>query len=135
VIVLRMPDPGSDDLLDAQLKTLRSSISDLGHQVDSRKTATAAALGGGVFLLLLAVGGAYDLMAHRDGSWLMLGVTREALIWIAGTLGVGAIVLLALGLVRVRMRDSCTDARLEKMEQKYEELLEQTDALRETGLD
>ena len=124
-----MPDPGSGELLDAQLKTLRSSIGDLGHQVDSRKTATAAALGGGVFLLILAIGAAYDLIAHRGGAWLMLGVTRETLSWIAGTLGVGGIVLLALGLVRVRMRDSYPDTRLEKMEQEYEELLEQRDAL------
>jgi hypothetical protein len=123
-----MPDPESDELLDAQLKILRSSISDLGHQVDSRKTVTAAALGGGVFLLLLAVGAAYDLTAQRGAAWLALGVTRDTLGWIAGILGAGSVVLLALGLVRIRTRDGNTDATLEKMEREYAELLEQRDA-------
>jgi hypothetical protein len=124
-----MPDPGSDDIYDAQLKTLRSSISDLGHQVDSRKTLTAASLGAGVFLLLLAAGAAYDLIDHRGGAWLTLGITREILIWTAGALGAGAIVLLVFGFVRVRMRDTKVDARLEQMMQEYAELLERRDAV------
>src|SRR5438876_1092041 len=49
-----MPDPDNIKFLDTQLEEMRSDISDLGYQVDSYKTKTAAALGGGVFLLLLA---------------------------------------------------------------------------------
>ncbi|MEK6320102.1 MAG: hypothetical protein AABN33_00320 [Acidobacteriota bacterium] len=122
-----MPDPDHVEPFDAQLKNLRSSISDLGHQVDSYKTKTAAALGGGVFLLFLAAGAAYDLVVHKSGSWLMLGVTRETLIWIACGLGGGAIVLLLFALVRVRRRDSNLDVRLDQMEQEYAEMLERKD--------
>jgi len=118
-----MSDPVSDELFDAQLKTLRSSISDLGHQVDSEKTATAGALGGGVFLLLLGVGAAYDLFTNKGAAWLTLGVTRETLNWIAGAFGSGGIGLMVFALIRIRMRDTGVDVRLEQMEQEYAELL------------
>lgn len=119
-----MPDPGHVEPRDAQLEKLRSSISDLGHQVDSYKTKTAAALGGGVFLLLLAAGAAYDLLAQRSASWLMLGVTRGTLAWIAYGLGSCAIILVVLALVRIRRRDITLDVRLDQMEQEYAEMLE-----------
>jgi hypothetical protein len=119
-----MPDPDNVEPFDAQLQNLRSSISDLGHQVDSYKTKTAAALGGGVFLILLAAGAGYDLVVHKSGSWLMLGVNRETLMWIACGLGGGAIVLMLIALVRVRRRDSNLDVRLDQMEQEYAEMLE-----------
>lgn len=123
-IVQRMPDPDIVESVDAQLKNLRSSISDLGYQVDSYKTTTAAALGGGVFLLLLAAGATYDLVTRTGGIWLMLGVTREAFIWITIALGCTALLLLAFGLRRVRETDFALRARLEQMELEYAELLE-----------
>ena len=119
-----MSDPGTVEPRDAQLDKLRSSINDLGHEVDSYKSKTAAALGGGVFLLLLAVGAAYDLAVQKSASWLMLGVTRETLSWIAYGFGGLAILLVVLALVRIKRRDSNLDVRLDKLEQEYAEILE-----------
>ena len=123
-----MPGPDNFESLDAQLKNLRSSISDLGYQVDSFKTKTAAALGLGVFLLLLAAGAAYDLVTAKRGVWLMLGVGREALVWIASGLGGIAASLLLVGFRRVRRSDDSEKARLEQMEHEYAELVERRDA-------
>jgi hypothetical protein len=116
-----MPD---SDSLDAQLKNLRSSISDLGYEVDSYQTRPAAALGAGVFLLFLAAGAAYDLVAGRGGVWSFLGVSRQTLTWIAGAVGAVAVILLAIGLRRVKLSDSGRRARLDLMEREYSELLE-----------
>ncbi|MEK6406893.1 MAG: hypothetical protein AABN34_08015 [Acidobacteriota bacterium] len=124
-----MPDPDNVELFDAHLKNLRLGISDLGQQVDSYKTKTAGALGGGIFLLLLAAGAAYDLALRRGGAWQTLGVTRETLIWIVSVVGGAAIALLLLAFVRVRRRDINLDARLDQMEQEYAELLERRDAV------
>ena len=130
-----MPDPDNVEFLDAQLKKMRSSISDLGYEVDSYKTRTAAALGGGVFLLLLAAGAAYDLVAGRVGVWLTLGATRETLVWITSGLGAGATILLVFGFRRVRRSEISTKARLEQMEQEYADLLERRDSVAKVGLD
>lgn len=124
-----MPDPDNAEPLDAQLKNLRLGISDLGQQVDTYKTKTAAALGAGVFLLLLAAGAACDLALRMGGTWLTLGVTREAMIWIVGGAGGSAIALLLLGIVRARRRDIDLVARLDRMEHEYAELLERRDAV------
>ena len=123
-----MPDPDSVESLDAQLKKLGSSISDLAYEVDSYKTKSAAALGGGVFLLFLAALAAYDLAAGKGGVWLILGVTRETLIWIAGGLGAGATILLLVGFRRVRLSDAGVGSKLDLMEREYAELLEHRDA-------
>jgi hypothetical protein len=128
-----MPDPDNVESLNAQLKKMRSSISDLGYQVDSYKTKTAAALGVGVFLLLLAAGAAYDLVAGKAGVWLMLGATRETLVWITSGLGAGATILLVFGFRRVRRSEINTKARLEQLEQEYAELLERRDAGARSG--
>ncbi len=128
-----MSDPDNIKFLDTQLEKMRSSISDLGYQVDSYKTKTAAALGGGVFLLLLAAGAVYDLVAGKLGMWLNLGATRETLVWIAGGLGAGATILLVFGFRRVRRSEISTKARLEQMEQEYADLLERREAGARSG--
>ena len=130
-----MPDPDNVESLDAQLKYLRSSISDLGYQVDSSKTKTAAALGAGVFLLLLAAGAVYDLVAGKGSVWFMLGVTREALIWITVGFAAIATILLAFGFHRVRQSDVSAKARLEQMEQEYADVVERRDAAAGCGGD
>ncbi|HXU37089.1 MAG TPA: hypothetical protein VN937_12065 [Blastocatellia bacterium] len=114
----------SAESIDAQLTNLRSSISDLAHQIDVYKTKTGAALGGGVFLLLLAAGASYDLIVGKSAAWSMIGMTRETLIWIATGLVVAAILLLAIGLLRTKHRDPSLDIKLDQMEQEYAELLE-----------
>ncbi len=127
-----MPDPDDVEFLEAQLKKMRSSISDLGYQVDSYKTKTAAALGGGVFLLLLAAGAVYDLVAGKVGMW--LGATRETLVWITSGLGAGATILLVFGFRRVQRSEISAKARLEELEQEYADLLERRDAGAQSGV-
>lgn len=123
-----MPYPDDVETVDAQLKSLRSTISDLGYQVDSYKTKTAAALGAGVFLLLLAAGSAYDLIVSRGGVWLMVGLNRATLIWITSVLGSSAMILLLLGFRRLRRSDIGARSRLDQMERQYAELVERRDA-------
>jgi hypothetical protein len=119
-----MSRPESAESIDAQLTNLRASISDLAHQIDLYKMKTGAALGGGVFMLFLAAGAAYDLSAGKAAAWSMVGLTRQTLISIAIGLAVGSILLLAIGLVRVSRRDGNLDIKLDQMEQEYAELLE-----------
>jgi membrane protein implicated in regulation of membrane protease activity len=118
-----MPDPDTVES-DAHLVTLRSSISDLGHDIDLYKAKTGAALGGGVFLLLLAAGAAYDLITGNRNAWLMLGITRETLISILVALAGVATILLGLAFVRLKRRDTRLEIKLDRMEQEYAELLE-----------
>ena len=115
----------SAESIDAQLTKLRSSISDLAHQIDLYKTKTGAALGGGVFMLLLAAGASYDLIVGKSNAWSMIGMTHQTLISIATVLVVGAILLLAFGLLRAKRRDPSLDIKLDQMEQEYAELLDQ----------
>jgi hypothetical protein len=129
-----MPDPNDVEFLEAQLKKMRSTISDLGYQVDSYKTKTAAALGGGVFLLLLAAGAVYDLVAGKVGMWLTLGATRETLVWITSGLGAGATILLVFGFRRVQRSEISAKAKLEELEQEYADLLERRDAGAQSGV-
>jgi hypothetical protein len=81
-----------------------------------------------VFLVFLAAGAAYDLVARKGGVWLNLGLTRETLVWIAIALGVSATILMMLGLRRVRLSDTGVKAKLDLMERDYAELLERRDA-------
>ena len=115
----------SPEAIDAQLTSLRSSISDLAHQIDLYKTKTGAALGGGVFMLLLAAGASYDLFVGKSATWSMIGMTHQTLTSIATGLVVGAILLLAIGLLRAKRRDPGLDIKLDQMEQEYSELLDQ----------
>ena len=123
-----MPDPDNVESLDAKIKNLRSDISDLGYQVDSFKIKTASALGAGVFLSFLAALTAYDLAAGKGEVWIILGISREALVWVAVGLGVAAVILLMAGLRRVKLADPGIRARLDSMEREYADLLERRDA-------
>jgi hypothetical protein len=109
---------------DAELQSLRSKISDLGYQIDSHKTKTAAAFGLGVFLLLLALGAVYDLVTGKSEVWMTLGLTRESLNLIAGGLGVTSLVLMGIGVGLIVRRDRSLVARLDEMERKYADLLD-----------
>lgn len=120
-----MSRPESAESIDAQLTNLRSSISDLAYQIDLYKTKTGAALGGGVFMLLLAAGASYDLIIGKSAAWSMIGMTHQTLISIATGLVVGAILLLAIGLLRAKRRDASLDIKLDQMEHEYSELLDQ----------
>jgi len=124
-----MPDPDNCESIDDQLRNLRSNISDLGYEIDSFKAQTAGALGLGVFLLLLAALAGYDLFSGKQVVWQMLGVSRAALRWIAGIIGVAAVMLLLYGLLRIKRSDNEASARLEQMEQQYAELVERQSLL------
>lgn len=129
-----MPPPESAESIDAQLTSMRSSISDLAHEIDVNKTKTAAALGGGVFTLLLAAGAGYDLMVAKSAAWSMVGVTHSTLIVISIALAFTGVLLLTIGLLRIKRRDAGMDIRLEQMEQAYAELLEVKEQSQERSL-
>jgi hypothetical protein len=115
------------DSVEARLVQLRSNISDLGHAIDLYKAKTGAALGAGVFLLLLAAGAAYDLIADKGKAWLALGIARDTLALIAVGLAVAALIFLGIALVRMKRRDTGLDTQLDEMEREYADLLELTD--------
>lgn len=119
---MRSGEPGPPT--DAELQSLRSQISDLGYQIDSYKAKKAAAFGLGVFLLMLAIGAVYDLVTGNSGVWMMLGVSRDSLNWIAAGLGVVSLTLLGIGAGLIVRRDKSLPARLDEMERNYAELLD-----------
>ncbi|HSB12509.1 MAG TPA: hypothetical protein VLM38_23675 [Blastocatellia bacterium] len=122
---MRLRDSGLST--DAELRTLRESISDVGHQIDSYKTKVAGALAGGIFALLLAAGAFYDLAAGKSGVWLLVGITRENLVWIASGLALASVVLLTSGLRLRTRRDRSLYEKLDQMEQAYADLVAHKD--------
>ena len=114
--------------LDTQLASLRSSIRDLYFQIESYKTKTAAALGGGVFMALLAMLAVYDLVAGKGAVWRSLQITSETLVWMAAVLGGAATILLIVGARRARLSDTGVRAKLDSMERQYEALIERKEA-------
>jgi hypothetical protein len=119
-----MPRSERAESVDAQLASLRSDISDLAHEIDVNKTKTGAALGAGVFTLLLAAGAVYDVTEGKSAAWSMVGVTHQTLTLLAVALAIVGLVLLSIGLLRRRNRDTSLDIKLEQMEQEYAELLD-----------
>jgi hypothetical protein len=128
-----MPDSDNCESIDDQLRNLRSNISDLGYEIDSFKAKTAAALGLGVFLLALSALAMFDVLSVKQVVWQMLGVTRDALIWIAAIGGSASVTLLLFGFLRVKRSDTGASTRLEQMEQQYAELVEQKSHSQRTG--
>jgi hypothetical protein len=114
--------------VDRQLTELGSRIGDLGYEIDSRKATVARSMGGAVFLLMLALGAAYDLVTHNAALLVALGVTRETLIWVAVACGLVGLALLAHALVWSRLGDQTRDAELSRLEQDYTELLDRKDS-------
>ncbi|HJQ70400.1 MAG TPA: hypothetical protein VKA70_15590 [Blastocatellia bacterium] len=105
-------------------KELRSLISDEGQAVDSYKAGTAALMGLGVFLGLLALGGVYEIVAGNAGPWLRLGITRVMLYWITGGLGLVSLALFAAAARRERRRDRDREARLASLESELADIIE-----------
>ncbi len=109
------------------MKELRSQISDEGEAIDSYKAGTAALLGLGVFLGLLALGGGYEIFAGNTRLWHGLGITRVMLYWVTGGLALVSLVLFAAAARRERRRDRDREARLEKLEMELADLLDRKD--------
>jgi len=95
---------------------LRNSIRELGDQVDSYQAKTAGALGAGVFFLLLALGGAYDVINHNTSISSAIGVTQAVFRWVVIVLGAAGGALMLLGLLRRCRRDRDLENRLGGME-------------------
>ena len=106
---------------------LKSQIEEIGAQVDSRKARTAAALGGSVFLLLMAAGAAYDIVNKKSSVWGAVGISREELHWLAGLFAAVGLLLLCVGVARTRRRDPSRDAKLAELELEMAELDDSSD--------
>ncbi|HJQ25416.1 MAG TPA: hypothetical protein VKA60_15960 [Blastocatellia bacterium] len=116
--------PESPSTSERQLVELRGRISDIGYEIDSAKATSGMLMGGGVFLLLLALLAAYDLLNGKTGIYAPLGITREMLQWIAwggGAAGAAAIAKAWLGRGRARDRE----AELTALSEEYARLKEQ----------
>jgi hypothetical protein len=109
--------------LEARMKELRGRISDAGQAIDEYKAATGAAMGGGVFLGLLAAGAAYDLAFGKAGIWQQIGVSRSMLVWLAFGFGAGSLALLLTGLVRLRSSRRRGESALADLELEFARLL------------
>ena len=116
--------PESESIQDRR-SSLKSQIRELGAEVDSYKTRTAAALGGGVFALLIAAGAVYDILSNKSSLWRTVGLSREELHWLAGLLTLAGAILLVIGIVRFRRQDRARGARLAALEEELAELGEQ----------
>ncbi|HEX5734926.1 MAG TPA: hypothetical protein VF131_19000 [Blastocatellia bacterium] len=115
------------DASETRIKELRSLISEEGQAIDSYKAATAAQMGLGVFLGLLALGGGYEIFAGNAGLWHAVGITREMLYWITGGLAFASLMLFAAAALRDRRRDRDREARLDKLEMELADLVEGKD--------
>jgi hypothetical protein len=114
--------------MDRRLNDLRSRISDAGQQIDRYNAKTAAAMGGGVFLGLLALGAGYDLANGKGGLWLVMGISQPALVWLAICLAAACLLLLTAAGVHHRLRDRKRESGLAALQNELAGLLEDTDA-------
>lgn len=96
---------------------LKSEISTLGCEVDSYKARTAGAFGAAVFLLLLAVGGFYDLITHNNSIRSAVGLSLEIFQGAVVALGALGLFFAAIGIIRHLRRDLELELRLERLEQ------------------
>jgi hypothetical protein len=115
--------------IDKQVVEARSRISDLGFEIDAEKASAGLAMGGGVFLILLAALAGYDLLTGKAGIWLAVGVTRDTLTWIAYGCGAAGVALIALALARHYRRDRKRETELADLEQEYARLLDLKDSI------
>lgn len=119
-----MNSPTVDELEKRRIE-LRGRISDLGYEADAGKAADALMMGGGVFVLLLGLLAAYDLLNGRATIYAPLGITRDLLQWVAwGGIGLGVLAILRT-VVRRRQRDHAREAELAALEEEYARLNEQ----------
>lgn len=116
-------------VIESRLTRLRSEIDDEGQVLDTYKAKTAAAMGVGVFLFLLAILATYDLFAGNSSVWSSVGITSDFLTWVSAALAAGSLALLSLAFLRERKRDRAREARLIELELEYAELLDRREWL------
>jgi hypothetical protein len=115
--------------LEKHIVEVRGRISDIGYEIDAGKAMAGYMMGGGVFLLLLALLAAYDLLNGKAGIYQPLGITRDMLKWIAwgcGGIGVAAILQTVM---RRRLRDRSRETELAELEEEYARLKERQEML------
>lgn len=105
-----------DGPANSMLASLKLEISELGSQVDSYRAKTAGALGGAVFLLLLAAGGAYDVINHNNTIGFAIGISPTGFQAVVIALGVVGLVLALVGIFRQTRRDTSLELRLAQLE-------------------
>jgi hypothetical protein len=110
--------------LDARLNELRMRISDAGQAIDEYKATTGMAMGGGVFLALLAAGAAYDLIFGKAGIWQGIGLSHSMLIWLAYGFGGASVTLLLTGWLRQRSSARARESTLVELELEFARLLD-----------
>jgi hypothetical protein len=108
--------------LERQLTDMRGRISDIGYEMDAGKAMIGYMMGGGVFLLLLAVLAAYDLLNGKAGIYQPLGVTRDTLKWIAWACGGVGVAAILQAVMRRRWRDRSRETELAELEEEYARL-------------
>jgi hypothetical protein len=116
------------DHIDARIKQLRRKIDDLGYEIDAYKNRTAAALGGGLFLLLIAAGALYDLATGNASIQLALGIGRYQFYMLAFALAASSIALIATGILRERKRDRSKEEKLDELERELADMIERREA-------
>lgn len=121
--------PVESDQIDARIKQLRLKIDDLGYEIDAYKSRTAAAMGGGLFLLLLAAGALYDLVTGNASIQFAIGMTRYQFYLLAFALAASSIALVATGIVRQGKRDRSREAKLDELERELADMLERKKAI------
>ena len=110
--------------LDARLSELRMLISDAGQKIDEYKAVTGAAMGGGVFLGLLAALAGYDLFSGKDGIWQTIGLSHSMLTFLAFGFGTVSVGLLVAGFLRQRSSARLRESTLAELETELARLLE-----------
>ncbi len=122
------------DQIDARIKQLRLKIDDLGYEIDAYKNKTAAAMGGGLFLLLLAAGALYDIVTGNASIQFALGVSSDQFYMLAFALAASGIALLIIGAIRQRKRDDGREAKLDEFERELADMLERKKAIAEDAV-
>ncbi|MEW6127044.1 MAG: hypothetical protein AB1757_08395 [Acidobacteriota bacterium] len=109
--------------LEKEIAELRNQISELALQVDAFKARKGGAVGGAIFLLLLAAIATYDLLNGKTGVWLSVGITPALLQFLAVAFAVIGFALLAYAWISERRRGELPEAKLAKLEDELERLL------------
>lgn len=116
-------DSGDLSSTEDRARDLRARISDVAQEIDTHKAKTGAAMGGAVFLFLLALGAGYDLFSGKIHLWSTFGITRSTLQYLAAGLAASSLLLFVLARFIERRRDRDKEALLEDLEQELAELL------------